>query len=387
MYVAGALALALVAAGVFVGTDLVELPWLNTSSSIPSVPQLPSTSTPSLPQAQLVAPMTEAASAGGFAASFAAQGGGSWELTPGHRLERLGLNGGGTVFARLSSGIALDKSQIIDGTYVELPAEFAQQSAGKRIEVGIVARAAQSNPSNEFSVLYSTRQAGNSGWRTFQAGSNFEIRSFTFDVPAAPNGYDAKPAIAVRGDSQGKGLGLEIIGVYAKLAGQPISASSFGTQYRIDFSPGNTAKWMVPAGHSLSAVSDPRVNVPLARLTGSQPLKPQEPMLGTQGPSVLVPSEVAARLNGRKINLVVRARAASSNSGGGLRIVFATQKAGHTGWLTVPLTTSIESHTLSYAVPKVADGYSDPFLIVIHAEGAEHAIDIESIEIVATDLN
>jgi len=389
-YVVGALVLALVAAGILVSTDLIKLPWLDSPSSTPGdLPSLVGVPTSSSPESRLVAPMNEAAAAGGFAASFSEREGRTWELTRGHRLERFALNGGTTVFARLSSGAALDKSQVIDGLFVELPLEFTRLSAGKRIEVGVVARAAQTNPSNEFSVLYATRQAGNSGWRTFQLASNFELRTFAFDVPAALDGYSAKPVIVVRGDPLGRGLGLELIGVYAKVMSPATAANASGARFRVDFSPMNSAEWMVPEGHSLSVVRDPQGGVSLGRLTSARPLQPQELKLGSQGPSVFVPATIARQLNGKKVNIVVRARAAAANPSDRLRIVFATQKAGHTGWLSVPLTPQLESHSFSYTIPKVPDGYTDPFLVVIHAEnnGSEQSADVESVDIVAAELN
>ena len=60
-------------------------------------------------------------------------------------------------------------------------------ASGKRVRVSVNARAARANTA-DFSVAYSTNEVGNSGWRKFTAGNQFEIKSFEFDVPPMREG-------------------------------------------------------------------------------------------------------------------------------------------------------------------------------------------------------
>lgn len=161
--------------------------------------------------------MNQAATGGGFAVTFSNQDVSNWALTSGHRLERFSIEGQGTVFARLSSTAALNPANLLDGLYVELPEQFTARSNGKAIQVGIVARTARANPAQSFSVIYLTRQAGNSGWQTFSLGAEFQLLTFDFTVPSVPEGYSTKPILSIYGDPAGDGKGVELLGAYVKL--------------------------------------------------------------------------------------------------------------------------------------------------------------------------
>jgi hypothetical protein len=161
--------------------------------------------------------MSQAAAGGGYAATFSDQDASKWMIAGGHQLERFSLDGRNTVLARLSSSAPITSTTLLDGLYVELPEQFAALSNGKKIEIGVVARTARANPAQSFSTIYLTRQAGNSGWQTFSLGPEFELKSFEFDVPYVPTGYEARPIVAVYGDPNGGGKGVELLGMYVKL--------------------------------------------------------------------------------------------------------------------------------------------------------------------------
>lgn len=68
------------------------------------------------------------------------------------------------------------------GAYVELPVDFEEAASGERIRVSVTARSAPENGAESFAVAFSTNEVGNSGWRTFEADSEFQAFSFEYDV-------------------------------------------------------------------------------------------------------------------------------------------------------------------------------------------------------------
>jgi hypothetical protein len=175
---------------------------------------------PPTPEQRLVSDMDNVVSAGGFAASFADNDAGRWRVAEGHRFERLSVDSARAVIGRLSSEVPLNvkpPSWESQGLSIELPASFAQQANGRRLEIGIIARAAQSNTSGVLSAVFATRQAGNSGWRNFKLGPNFQTHQILFDMPALDTGYTAKPIVVVHADAAGKGRSVELIGVFVRL--------------------------------------------------------------------------------------------------------------------------------------------------------------------------
>lgn len=214
----GALIFALAAAGVLVWTGVIDPSKTTSTASAP-----PAEATTSLPpatltrEAQLVNDMSAAAAGGGFVATFSETDAPKWTLAQGTRLERFALEGGNTVFARLSSAAAVEATPRLDGVYVELPKEFAATSAGRKIEIGVVARAARSNPAEDFAIVYFTRKMGNSGWLSTDLAPEFQLKIFEYDVPAPEDGYPEGPVVAIRGASAGGDKGVEMLGVYVRL--------------------------------------------------------------------------------------------------------------------------------------------------------------------------
>lgn len=215
----GALIFALAAAAVLVWSGVLDMPGQaptpTPQAATPAAqrPQPPSTSR----EAQMVIAMTQAAAGGGYAATFSDQDASKWLIAGGHRLERFSLEGRDTILARLSSSDPIAPTKLLDGLYVELPEQFTSISNGKKIEIGIVARTAKANSAESFSVIYLTRQAGNSGWQTFSLGPEFELKSIEFDVPLVEGGYNARPIVAIYGDPSGGGKGVELLGLYVKV--------------------------------------------------------------------------------------------------------------------------------------------------------------------------
>jgi len=213
-----ALIFALAAAGVLVWTNALNIS--GQPSGAPSA-TAPSTTAPPSREAQLVTSMNQAAAGGGFAASFLETDVSKWQIAEGHRLERFSLASSGPVFARLTSSVALDRASVqwpSLGLSMALPVEFANLANGRTVEIGFIARAAQSNGSSELSVIYATQQAGNSLWQTVELKPNFEAYKFTYDVPRIETGYVNGPILVFHSDAAGGGKAVEMIGAYVKLA-------------------------------------------------------------------------------------------------------------------------------------------------------------------------
>lgn len=214
--IAAALALAISAAGVLVWTDYFGLSG-TTKRSVQTAGS-DETRTP-----QLVKLMTQVSDNGGVAATFSDRDMASWQTGAGHKLERYSLGGGEAIMARLTSTLPLDPSSVdwrTSATSFVLPLEFAQRSNGKRIEVGIVARAPSTNASPRLAAAYATSQAGNSGWKGLALSGEFQLIKFFFDVPGVETGYQNQPLIAFHSDPEGQGRSIELLGAYARLASE-----------------------------------------------------------------------------------------------------------------------------------------------------------------------
>jgi hypothetical protein len=203
--IAGAIVLALVAAGVLFGTNFFQTnPFGQSDSEI----------------AQLAVQMKALGSNGGFVATFDEGSEKGWQLADGNRLERFRLSDANTVLARLTSAHGLDKKLLTWttlGLSAVLPKQLNDDFIGKKIEVGLLVRAPRNNPSPEISVVYATQQWGNSGWRQIKPSSRFELRTFTFDVPKVQS-FIVPPILVIHSDPAGKGRSVELLGIYVRAA-------------------------------------------------------------------------------------------------------------------------------------------------------------------------
>jgi len=216
--IVGALIFALAAAAVLIWTNQISLPGQPPAPT--SAPATPSKPAPPSQEAQLVTAMNDVAAGGGFAATFQEQDLLKWQIADGNRLERFSLPTSDAAFARLTSSAVLDKASVSWpslGLSAKLPVQFAQAANGKRIQVGLVARSAQTNGSPQVSIVFATQQAGNTGWRTFELGQQFQLFKFVYDIPPVEGGYTATPIIVVHSDEAGSGKAIELLGVYVKV--------------------------------------------------------------------------------------------------------------------------------------------------------------------------
>jgi hypothetical protein len=170
-------------------------------------------------EARLVAQMKNAVAGGGFAVTFDTSDAQKWQIAPGHRFERFSVDGGG-VFGRLTSGVPLNSTTwewSTQGLSTLFPVEFNNNTNGRTIEIGVIARASTTNSTKELSVVYATQQAGNSGWHKLPLTGEFKLQTFTFDVPQIePGTYTKQPVIVLNADADGTNRSAEVLGVYIK---------------------------------------------------------------------------------------------------------------------------------------------------------------------------
>lgn len=200
--IAGAVVLSLMAAGAFFWSDIARLAGL-------------------VSEEQLLAEIKEAALGGGYAVTFAQADAAKWQVGEGHRFEKFSIDNGTTSFARLTSTVPLNAATFewsTQGLSTVFPVGFNNKTNGGKLQIGVIARAPSTNGSKVISLVYATQQAGNSGWRDFKIGPNFEMATFVFDVPKRdPGSYTAQPILVISADKSGGGASAEILGIYVKL--------------------------------------------------------------------------------------------------------------------------------------------------------------------------
>jgi hypothetical protein len=74
------------------------------------------------------------------------------------------------------------------GFSIRVPDSIEAAASGERVRVTVNARSARGAGPAEFSLAYSTNEVGNSGWRKFMVGQQFQPMSFEFDVPTMRSG-------------------------------------------------------------------------------------------------------------------------------------------------------------------------------------------------------
>jgi len=163
--------------------------------------------------------MNQIAASGGLAVTFGDSNIQGWLLPPGHKLERFAVDGGQAVFARLTSSVALNDNTPTwaeRGLSYAFPVDLAAKTNGARIEIGVIAKSASTNGSEALNIVYATQQAGNSGWQQFSLTPQFQLFTFTYDVPSLSDGYSNPPMVVLHSDQTGSGRAVEILGLYAK---------------------------------------------------------------------------------------------------------------------------------------------------------------------------
>lgn len=161
----------------------------------------------------------DAAGADGIAATFADRDAKRWHIPAGHQVTRFALADGQVKYVRFASAVPLDNKATAwaeRGLSLSLPLAFTTQTAGRTIEIGVVARAAQVKAAPVLSVVYATQQAGNSGWRKIKLAAEFGLTTLTYDVPSAAGGYKHPPIIVLNADPSGGGRAIELLALYVR---------------------------------------------------------------------------------------------------------------------------------------------------------------------------
>lgn len=172
-------------------------------------------------ESELVKLMNDVAAGSGYAATFNADDTHSWKIDDGHTLERFRFGGTGAAFARISSTVPLAPEIVHLGIAVFWPSELTNRFSGQNVEVGIVARGAPTNPAPSLTAVFATRQAGNSGWQELQLTPQFQLLRFSYQVPKVDGGYQSEPMLVLHADREGKGRGVELLGVLVRPEPQP----------------------------------------------------------------------------------------------------------------------------------------------------------------------
>ena len=95
----------------------------------------------------------------------------------------------GTTVLHLSGGDCTAASAGRTGGFsIRVPDSIEAAASGERVRVTVNARSARGAGLVEFSLAYSTNEVGNSGWRKFMVGQQFQPMSFEFDVPTMRSG-------------------------------------------------------------------------------------------------------------------------------------------------------------------------------------------------------
>ncbi|WP_332768847.1 hypothetical protein [Phenylobacterium sp.] len=93
---------------------------------------------------------------------------------------------------------------------VRMTPEDMPAISGKTATVVVTARSAAENGSPSMRMAYSRAGVASSGWQEVALKPEFADYSFTYDVPAEPSTTAPRDFIAVWGDPEGKGRGVEV---------------------------------------------------------------------------------------------------------------------------------------------------------------------------------
>jgi len=163
--------------------------------------------------------MTNVLAEGGLVATFGEANIQNWRIAEGHKLERFSLEGAKAAFGRLSSSVERQNTSETwpeRGLSFAFPVEWSNNNKGASIEVGIVARRPSSNGSEILNIVFSTQQAGHSGWQMIGLSGNFELRTFQYVLPNIAEDYTNPPVVVIHADDTAQGKAVEILGVYVK---------------------------------------------------------------------------------------------------------------------------------------------------------------------------
>lgn len=103
------------------------------------------------------------------------------------------------------------------GYSVPVPRATEVAASGARVRVSVLARAAKGQAEAEFLLAYSTNEVGNSGWRKFAVGPDFDRRGFEWDVPVMIKGFGDYVGIL---PAEPGGAGVEFCEVKVEVVGR-----------------------------------------------------------------------------------------------------------------------------------------------------------------------
>ncbi len=93
-------------------------------------------------------------------------------------------------YTTLSANQSLAAAPQSAGVFATLSREYKTEFAGKDIEIIVTARAGQTNPVSEFKISYFATGAGDTGWKDFIAGKEFQEFKLVYTPKKATSDFD-----------------------------------------------------------------------------------------------------------------------------------------------------------------------------------------------------
>lgn len=125
----------------------------------------------------------------------------------------------GTILVRQDSTPAPSSAGTTNaGAIILIPAHVAQTVSARRIKISVLARKPTSNAASDFSVAYSTNEAGDSGLMSASLTNVWKWHSFFFDVPVLTSG--GTDFLGIFGDNSRTGKQTEVARVLIEIAAE-----------------------------------------------------------------------------------------------------------------------------------------------------------------------
>lgn len=122
-----------------------------------------------------------------------------------------------TLIISAASGMLSDRPE--RNPHFRLAADLETRFAGSEIRITVEARPARDSGASSFEMNYSAGNEGNSDWRMFDLGHDFQIYSFTWGVPLRTGDDQAIDYLAIRPIVPEKTRAVEIRSVVFEVLG------------------------------------------------------------------------------------------------------------------------------------------------------------------------
>ena len=149
-----------------------------------------------------------------------------------------------------------------------------------------------------------------------------------------------------------------------------MSSSAANGGYAANFSEQDVGKWQIADGQKIERFSAGASSGTFARFTSPGSLDETSVLWPQLGLTTVLPLEFSVKSNGKKVQIGVIARSASSNGANEMSVVYATQQAGNSGWQKIKLKGDFALYTFEFDVPLVEAGYANPPVVAVHSDAS-----------------